>query len=144
LGTFRYGVHLGLTPGLRYGGTLEPTLNITDSLTVAVGLGVGGFVINNTGATSPRPEIVASLTYPGTEPLLGACTGTGLLAVARAEYLFVASTLFATGPSLQVDAQWTACNQSLGRTDPDSGEAIELRQYWRNYGVSLAWLFWWR
>lgn len=144
LGTFRYGVRFGPTGGLRFGGTIEPTWHVTDELSLAVGAGIGGFIIPATGAPTPTPQIVATYTVPSSGPLIGACQGAGLLALARAEYTFFVSQLFATGPSLQLDAQWTSCTQRLGRSDPDTAEAIDLQQYWTSYGVSLAWIVWWR
>jgi hypothetical protein len=145
LASFRYGVKLsGALGGLRFGGTIEPTYHLTDAWTLSIGAGIGGFVINETGAQTPPVQTVATFTLPGTDPLLRACQGAGLLAILRTEYTFYVSTLFGTGPALQFDAQWTQCTEQLNRSDPDTGEAIVLRQYWVNYGLSVAWLFWWR
>lgn len=144
LGTLRYGARFGLNGGMRYSGTVEPTLHVFDATTISVGAGIGGLVIPATGALTPSPELVASLTLPGTKPLLGACSGAGVTGLVRLEHLFLTSQSFAHGPALQADVQWTPCTQRLGRTDPDTGESIELRQLWWSYGVSLGWLAWWR
>ncbi len=146
MGTLRYGVLPGTPPMLRFSGTLEPTLHLTDALTVSLGMGLGGIVHPDTGARTPEPDdpLIASLTLPTDSPLLGACSGTGVIVVARAEYTFLVGELFATGPAVHADLQWTGCVETLTRVDPDSGEPIELRQFWRHVSAGLAWVFWWR
>lgn len=144
--SLRYGVLPGAYPGLRYSGVVEPALHLFDHLTLSAGAGVAGFVYASTGRPTPEPQggIVATLSVPASGPRLGACAGVGVIAVARAEYAWVVSELFSTGPALQVDLQWTACRQSLGRSDPDTAEPIELEQRWRHFSASLGWLVWWR
>ncbi len=144
LATLRYEAHFGVRPALRFGGTIEPTLHLGDRWSVAIGLGIGGFIISDTGSPTPQPDIVATVTLPSTHPLLNSCQGEGPIALVRVEHAFIVSELFSTGPALQFDAQWTACVEHLNRSDPDTGEAIDLQQYWQHYGVSLSWMFWWR
>lgn len=144
LGTFRYGVRFSEFGGMRFAATLEPTLHLTHAWTVALGAGIGGFIIGDTGEPLPRVQIVATYTLPATTPLVSACEGAGLIAVARSEYAIFVSPLFSMGPAIQVDAQWTPCIDQLNVADIDTGEAINFKQYWRNYGLSVAWLFWWR
>lgn len=144
IGALRYGVLTGgENPGLRFAGTIEPTIHFTESLSLSLGVGAGGFVVTNTGAPTPEPEsgIVASYTLPDSDPLLRSCQGIGVVALARLEYAWILSELAATGPALELDAQWTGCTQQLGRADPDTGESIVLRQYWEHYGVRLGWAF---
>lgn len=146
LGTFRYGVLPGATPMLRFSGTVEPTLHVGDGLSLGVGLGLGGLVHPSTGARTPEPTdpLIASLTLTDTTRLLGACSGTGAIATLRAEYTFQVGELFATGPAVTADVQWTACVETLTRVDPDTGAAIVLRQYWRHTSVGVGWMVWWR
>jgi hypothetical protein len=146
LGTFRYGVLPGAPPMLRFSGTIEPTLHLGDALSLGIGLGLGGVVHPDTGARTPEPvdPLIASLTLPDTTQLLGACSGTGVIATLRAEYTFLVGELFATGPALTADVQWTACVETLTRVDPDTGAAIVLRQYWRHASLGASWMVWWR
>lgn len=146
LGTFRYGVLPGAPPMLRFSGTIEPTLHLGDALSLGVGLGLGGLVHPDTGARTPEPAdpLIASLTLPDTTRLLGACSGTGVIATLRAEYTFLVGELFATGPALTADVQWTGCVETLTRVDPDTGAAIVLRQYWRHASLGASWMVWWR
>lgn len=144
--TLRYGVRHSRPLGLRYSGTLEPTVNLTPNLSLALGVGVAGFVITDTEVPSPEPEsgVVATYTLPDSKPPLGACLGAGVIALARLDYLLVSSDLLAYGPSVQFDTQWTGCVEQLGRADPDTGEPIQLRQFWQHFGASLGFAFWWR
>lgn len=144
--TLRYGVRHSRPLGLRYSGTVEPTVHLFDGLTLAVGVGVAGFVITETEVSSPEPEsgIVASYTLPEAKPLLGACLGAGVIALLRADYVLVSSDLLSYGPTVQFDTQWTGCVEQLGRSDPDTGEPILLRQYWQHFGASVGFAFWWR
>lgn len=145
-GTLRYGVLPGTVPMLRFSGTLEPTIHLGDALAVGLGLGLGGIVHPNTGARTPEPNdpLIAPLTLPEPTPLLGSCSGTGVIALARAEYTFRVGELFAMGPAVQADVQWTGCVQTLLRVDPDSGEPIVIKQFWRHIGAGVSWVFWWR
>jgi len=144
-GSLRYGVIPGERAGLRFGGAIEPTFQLVDGLTLSLGVGVGGFILT-TGAATPEPGATtpASVTLTDTTRLLGSCSGAGVLAIARVEYLFVLSGVLSMGPHVSADGQWTRCVEALGRTDPDTGEAIELRQFWEHHALSLGWTFWWR
>lgn len=144
--TLRYGVRHNRPLGLRYSGTVEPTLHLTDELSLALGVGVAGFVITDTGASSPEPEtrVIATYTLPNADALVSSCLGAGVIALARLDYTLVSSDLYAYGPSVQLDSQWTGCVQQLGRADPDTGQPIQLRQFWQHFGASLGFSFWWR
>lgn len=140
----RYGARLGERPGLRYSGTVEPTLHL-NGLELTAGLGIAGFVIAQTGLEAySAGNIVASYTVPDDRAQLSACSGAGVLGILRLEYPVPINDLLAIGPVLQVDAQWTRCTQTLGRSDPDTGEGIELHQYWGHYNIGLGWMTWWR
>lgn len=145
LGGIEYGVYDDVVRGLRYAVSVEPTLHLGD-LAFSLGVGLAGFVFSTTGAPTPEPEMGLVASYSLTEdgPAIGSCAGSGVIALARADYAFVVSELFSTGPSLRADLQWTECVQSLGRTDPDTGEAILLFQDWRHASVALGWVFWFR
>lgn len=144
--TLRYGVRHNRPLGLRYSGTLEPTVHLTDELSLALGVGVAGFVITETEQPSPEPEtrVIATYTLPNADALVSSCLGAGVIALARLDYTLVSSDLYAYGPSVQLDTQWTGCVEQLGRADPDTGEPINLRQFWQHFGASLGFSFWWR
>ncbi|MCC7383041.1 MAG: hypothetical protein IT384_14480 [Deltaproteobacteria bacterium] len=145
LSTLRYGVRFGESSAMRYSTTVEPTLDLLEHLTLSLGLGLGGFVVPDTGEPTPDPVgLLNTLTLPDSDPLLGRCIGAGVIALIRLEYTFVVGPSSAMGPSLHADAQWTGCSESLGRTNVDTGEAIKLRQYWEHYSAGVGWIFWWR
>jgi hypothetical protein len=144
LGTLRYGVRPGRYPGLRYSGTIEPTLHL-GGLDLAFGLGIGGYVISTTGeAGYDGGPLIASYTVPDDRARLTSCSGSGVLGLFRAEYPIPINDLLALGPVFQVDAQWTRCTQTTGQSDPDTAEAIELHQYWGHYSIGFGWMTWWR
>ena len=144
-GAFRYAVLSGAHPGLRYTGTVEPTFDLIDGLRLTLGLGVGGFVIpEDEDPVLPEEGIVATYTYEDTSTVLGACSGAGVVAIARLEYAFVIGPLFSTGPALSTDASWTGCRQVIDRLEPDTGRPVALEQYWHHHEVTLAWMLSWR
>ena len=76
---------------------------------------------------------------------LAECSGGGWAANLRVEYLFVVGPLFATGPHMQAGTAWTRCAAAMrGATDNDTGEPIELRQWWTHWFWSLGWGLVWR
>lgn len=145
-GTFRYAVARGDRSGLRFSGTVEPTFHIIAGLSASLGVGIAGFVTGNSLGEVVPPDggVVASYTYPTTQPPLGACTGEGVMALARLEYLFVVGSLFSTGPAVQTGLQWTGCRQSLDAIDFDTGEGVELKQFWTHHTWSFSWVLAWR
>ncbi|MBS2029744.1 MAG: hypothetical protein JST54_17725 [Deltaproteobacteria bacterium] len=132
--------------GVRWSITAEPELHVWRGLSVAVGLGYGGLSIDDqtrdTGSFSPGSEPV-SRTLSDSEKLQS-CSGDALSTLARTEYLFVVGPLFSTGPYAQLNAQWTECQDSFGRVDPETGKQVVLTQWWRNQGFQLGWWFTWR
>jgi len=132
--------------GLRWSITAEPELHLWRGLSVAVGVGYGGLSVSDStrdvGNFNPQSEPV-SRTLSDSETLQS-CTGDALSTLTRAEYLFVLGPLFSTGPYAQLNAQWTECQDTFGRTDPETGKPVVLTQWWRNQGFQLGWWFTWR
>ena len=133
--------------GLRFAGTIDPTWHVTRHLSLALGLGFGGIVEGFTGRPDVDPlsgTIETSYTFPRPSPPLPSCSGVGVAALARADWMFVLGPRTATGLGLEVVGQWTGCVDDTGRVEPDSGQAIVRRQWWPHIGVVGTWGFTWR
>lgn len=145
--TFQYQVMSRGISGLRFSGTIDPTWHITRHLSLAVGLGFGGISGGSTGRADvePLPDTLASsYTFPSTRPTLPTCTGGGVAALARAEWVIVLGKRAATTFALESFGQWTGCSETTGLVEPDTGQAIVRRQYWPHVGVTGSWGFMWR
>ncbi len=131
--------------GVVFTGTIQPTFHVVGGLSVSLGLGMTVFVLpEDELAPEPEVDIVASRSYPSDQRIISACTGAGLIAQARAQYLFVIASAWASGPVLQVGLSRTGCQQSLSAVDIDTGESIVLKQFWTHFSWSLGWLLAWR
>ena len=139
--------HYGLN-GLRFLGTLDPTWNVTDRLSVAVGMGFGGMVEGGFTRKDTRAqlndEVVALYTPPDTETVLPSCNGVGAAALARVNFDVVLGPTSAIGLAAQVDSTWTRCEMNLGRVEPDTADDIVRRQYWGTWGANLGAIISWR
>jgi hypothetical protein len=147
LGTLRYGAQPGTPSILRFSATLEPTLHLTDGLSVTLGAGLGGLVAS--GVPGDRPAdaltLTSSVDVVGVDSaILGSCSGLGVLGLARLDWVWPMSGLWSMGPTLAVDVQRTSCVESTGAVEADTGRAIERRQTWPMAGVRLGWMFGWR
>jgi len=148
LASFQYGIAGGDMVGMRYSGTLDPTWHIWKGLELAFGVGFAGIVEGPADRPDPdaaqRDELVASYTLPDNDPLLPNCSGVGTQALVRLGWSFVIGPLAASTLSVQVDGQWTGCQEGLGRVEPDTATAIVRRQWWAQYGVVGTWTVAWR
>ena len=142
---------------LRWSVSLEPTWHPWKGLGLAVGVGYAGilgdrdassFVVMPTDSYSgSNVEIPVAPTRSRSalnQEVLQSCNGSGWNTLARVEYLFVAGPLFASGPFLQGDWQWVACEQDFGDVDEATGRSITITQWWGHRGVSLGWWVEWR
>lgn len=130
--------------GLRFAGIAEAAAHPWRGLSLGAGLGYGGFVLSSTGLVFPTlaQDPVGSFTV-GPSGRLAACSGSALVSVARAEYLWVAGPLFASGPFLEGGAQFTRCETELGLSR-ETGTPLAMRQWWLHRGATLGWWFSWR
>jgi hypothetical protein len=132
--------------GVRWSVTAEPTFFIWRGLSVAAGIGFGGLLVSNGNASSGTLQgsavTVSRDTTDGER--LTSCSGSALTSALRAEYMFVAGALFASGPFAQFNAQWTHCQATFGRTDQETGMPIVLTQWWQQQGGTFGWWFAWR
>lgn len=143
---YQYALARGTLTGLRYEGTLHAMLHPWRQLGVDVGVGFGGLVLTPPTGRPAQPGSggeVSNVTF-GPDTKLGACGGDGWVGLARAEYQFVAGSLFASGPYLELNAQYTRCEQTLGRLDRETGVSISARQWWLERGAALGWWVSWR
>lgn len=132
--------------GLRWSATLEPTFFPWRQLAISVGLGYGGLLVTDAGASTgglQGPTVAVSRNLTGDERLQS-CTGSALSSVLRVEYLFVVGPLFSSGPFAEASAQWTHCQASFGRPDTDTGRIVVLTQPWRQGAWNLGWWLAWR
>jgi hypothetical protein len=132
--------------GLRWSATFEPTFYPWRRLGISVGVGYGGLSVSDPNAptgTLQGPTVQVSRDLTDGERLQS-CTGSALTAVLRVEYLFVVGPLFATGPFAEGLEQWTRCQATFGRTDPETGQSIVLSQWWQQVALDLGWWFAWR
>jgi len=133
--------------GLRFAGTLDPTWHITRALSLAVGLGFGGFVNARTNAADVDPlpgTLDSSYNFPGASPAMPLCDGSGILGVVRGEYAWVIGPRGAFDIDLEVIGQYTQCVDPTGRTEPDTAQPIVRTQYWPLTGGTLSAGFTWR
>jgi hypothetical protein len=132
--------------GLRWSATFEPTFYPWRRLGISVGVGYGGLSVSDPNAptgTLQGPTVQVSRDLTDGERLQS-CTGSALTAVLRVEYLFVVGPLFATGPFAEGLEQWTRCQATFGRTDPETGQSIVLSQWWQQIALDFGWWFAWR
>ena len=141
------GLLYGTGPGgVRWSVTAEPTFFPWRDLAIAAGIGFGGLLISNPGASSGTLQgsaVTVSRDLIAGERLQS-CSGSALTSVLRAEYLFVVGPLFATGPFAQANAQWTRCQATFGRVDNETGRPVVLSQWWQQLGATFGWWLAWR
>jgi len=133
--------------GLRYAGTLEPTWHVSSNLSVSVGLGFGGIVEGTTGRADPDPKgstLDNSYTFPDASTPLPSCSGLGVTGLARGEWMWLLGPRSSLGVAVEVFGQWTGCQSSTGRVEPDTGEPIVRRQWWPSLGATLGLVIEWR
>ncbi len=149
MSTFQYAQvkQAGGLSGLRFSGTIDPTWHISPSWSLAIGFGFGGLVEGRTGRTStamaPNGEMDVSYTFPSANPPLASCSGVGVSALARVEWMYVLGPRSATNVAFEMIGQYTACTESVG-TDVDTAQEIDYRQYWPHVGGTLTWGVTWR
>jgi len=149
LGSFQYAGASGASglSGLRFLGTLEPTWHVLPNVSLAVGLGFGGIVESRTNRADPEPlrdTLDTSYTFVDASHPLARCSGVGVAALTRADYMFVIGPRASTGLALEVSGQWTGCVDSGERVEPDTGRPIVRRQWWPHLGGTIAWVIAWR
>jgi hypothetical protein len=137
----------GTAPGgVRWSVTAEPTFFLWRQTAVTVGLGYGGLSVSDPfafGGRSPGPDEVVSRDLADDETL-HSCTGSAVSGLLRIEHLFVAGPLFASGPMVQGQGQWTRCQATFGRTNAETGRPVVLTQWWRQSSLMFGWWLAWR
>jgi hypothetical protein len=146
---FGVGLLYGTGPvGARWSVTAEPTFYLWRQLALTAGLGYGGMVVVNPApvvdAGQGAGEVVSRDLRD--DEALSTCSGSALSALARLEYMFVVGPLFATGPFVQANAQWTRCQETAGNgtVDNETGKPVVLSQWWRHRGLTFGWWLAWR
>jgi hypothetical protein len=133
--------------GLRFAGTIDPTWHVTPSLSVAVGFGFGGIVESGFNRDSPDPQpdaLETSYTFPSARSPLTSCVGVGVANLVRGQWAYVLGPRSQFSVEAEVLGQWTKCIEDTGKIEPDSGQAIERRQYWPHVGATLTLGITWR
>ncbi len=132
--TLHYTILSGELEGLRWSGTGDVSFHPAGGLFVAAGFGYAG--------------IMADGSY---DQGYVSCTGSGLATVGRLGWLIPLGDVFAMGPVVQADLQWTRCPD---RSDSDVGymetdfpprwEPPRPPTTWRHRSLHFAWSFAWR
>lgn len=133
--------------GLRFAGTIDPTWHVTRALSLAAGFGFGGIVEGRTTRMDPDPlpdTLESSYTFPDASHPVASCSGVGATGLARADYGYVIGPRASLHVALEAIGQWTLCTEDHGRVEPDTGQAIERRQYWPHTGGTLTFGIMWR
>jgi hypothetical protein len=147
MGSLQYLYATGGMLGLRFGGTIEPTWHATDHLSLAMGIGFGGIVERTSSRPDPDPKpstLDTSYTFPNAKLPIQTCNGVGVTGLLRAQWMFVIGPRASTGLSLEMNGQWTGCEDDTGVLEPDTATPIVRRQWWPHMGGSLAWGILWR
>lgn len=136
----------GEIEGLRFAGTLDPTWHVTPSLSLAIGFGFGGIVEGDTARMDAQPLpglIETTYTFPDARTPVARCSGVGAAGLVRGEWGYVIGPRSQLTVALEVIGQWTGCVDDTNRVEPDTGDAIERRQWWPHTGatatVGIAW-----
>ena len=121
---------------------------VNDHWNLAVGVGFGGLV--EAGTSRPDPDaqlssqLVSSYSHPNARTPVRSCSGLGVAAVARVEWLTVLGPLSTTGFALEGTGQWTRCVSGTNNVEPDTAQAITIRQWWPTVLGTLSWMVGWR
>ncbi len=140
LGSFQYqqASEVGGISGLRYSGTLDPTLHVGDHLQFAFGVGFAGLVEVGNPRPDPNPSdftnLADSYTYLSARTPLPQCTGIGIVGLLRAGWQQILGPMSALTAFVEFAGQHLACEQRIGRVDPDTARPFFRRQYWFNVG----------
>jgi len=120
--TLRYAALVEGFEGVRYTTSGDATWHPFDGFFLAAGIGYAGLV--------------------GNAALTGRCDGDGVVLLARTGWLIAAGELFATGPVIQLDQQWTGCGTEAW--DWEEEEAIESSRTWSHRSLHFSWSLAWR
>lgn len=128
--------------GLRWSVTAEPTFYPWRQLALSIGVGFGGLMVTDfTIDNSPSvggDDVGRDLAQ---SEQLGECHGSAFSSLARAEYQFVAGSLFSSGPFVQGLAQVTRC---LLKWSGDGSSSTVYSQWWTMTGYTFGWWLSWR
>lgn len=143
-GTLRYAVLSEGFDGLRWSTTADLTFHPWHGLFLATGLGYGG--------------VLGNRSFSGSGP--SRCDGDAFVALGRAGWLIPMGELFAMGPVVQLDAQFTRCaaRDSGGDQFEEEGGVgpVEIRKshegsssgqpafWWQHHTLQFAWSLAWR
>ena len=146
-GTLRYGVGSEGLSGLNFSGLLS-TLFHWYGLGIGLGIGVIG-VEERVSARADlhqrlASEIVASYTEANNQRLLSRCVGFGPMAAFTTLYRIPITTVFGLKLGAQIDLARLTCEQTTDRVEPDTAEAIVIRQYWDRWSWSFFGGLTWR
>lgn len=133
--------------GLRFAGTVEPTLHLSDQVSVALGLGFGGIVEDEYSRVAPEPrpfDLETSYTFPDAGTPLRSCSGIGVAALARIDWMMMLGDSSKMGAALQVNGQWTRCTDDASDFNDNTGELLVVQQYWPHVGGAVSWVVLWR
>lgn len=129
----RYTILDGDMSGLRWTTTVDLGFHPWGGLFMAAGVGYAGILAQSFGLYSD-------------------CMGSGVAVVGRLGWLFPVGELFATGPVIQTDLQWTRCGSddeiaAVRADDFEDGDWMVMERpasTWRHRSLHFAWSLAWR
>lgn len=146
-GGLSYALISGDQSGLAFSGQLGPALHWGWA---SLGFYVGVMGLNEQRQSRPEnhpslsTEVVASYTLPDTAAPLSACVGFGPMSGISLQVDYPLGETSAVHLGARASVYRLGCEQNTERVEPDTAEAIVLRQYWRGVDWGMMGGFSWR
>ena len=151
--TINYGISKGdKVNGLRWSTTCELTHYFFEQLALTAGVGLGGLWVTcplddyESPACRSYLELGSGRTSRAltNRERITDCEGDGIVGVARAEYLMVVGSNFASGPFVDGMLQRVRCEERTDLIEDSTGRALKVWEHWSHLGVNAGWWFTWR
>jgi hypothetical protein len=142
-----YAIARGRMRGFAWSTTVTPAYHLNRYFAFAAGVGVTGLSVADQryyGLPDTASGDAFSHDISRSVPT-GECSGTGLGALARADFSLIVGPLFATGPFLEARTRWIDCRAVRSyTTNLETGEEVVRRQSWSHLGFAAGWSATWR
>lgn len=152
-GGLRYSILRNRMTGVRFTATAEAMLHVIWGLSVSAGFGYGGMA----GGLSRKREIDYAQYFDDPAPIdisgrsttnatqrFNNCDGSGAVVLARTQYLMTVGDMFATGPEIRFEHQWTRCTDRNMRAFLRADLQKMPTQWWAQRSFTYGWVLAWR